>query len=74
MAKRVTRQDRVLQYMHDYGSITTLDAFRDLGITRLSAVIFELKKKGFNIDSSTEFGKNRYGEKTHFSKYFLVKE
>ena len=40
----MTQQTRVLRYMQDYGSITSLEAFRDLGITRLSGVIFDLRK------------------------------
>ena len=36
MAKR-TQADRVLEYIQKFGSITTLQAFRDLGVTRLSA-------------------------------------
>lgn len=38
-------QQRVFDYMTDFGSITTLQAFMDLGESRLSARIFELRKK-----------------------------
>ena len=37
MARR-TQADRVLEYIQKFGSITTLQAFRDLGVTRLSAI------------------------------------
>lgn len=57
--------------MRRYGSITTLDAFRDLGITRLAGVIFELRKD-YNIVSKTEESRNRYGEKTAYSRYYLA--
>lgn len=40
-------QQRVFDYMADFGSITTLQAFTDLGESRLSARIFELQKKAF---------------------------
>lgn len=40
----MTQGARVLDYMREYGSITSLEAFRDLGITRLSGVIFDLRK------------------------------
>ena len=63
------QQQRVLQYMQEFGSISSLEAFKDLGVTRLSAVIFCLKKKGHKITSETEFCKNRYGEPVHFSRY-----
>ena len=65
------QQERVLKYMMDYGSISSLEAFRDLGVTRLSAVIFCLKRKGHRITSTTEFRKNRYGEPVHFSRYVV---
>lgn len=56
--------------MRQYGSITTLEAFRDLGITRLSGVIFDLRKS-YVINSKTERSRNRYGEKTSYSRYYL---
>lgn len=44
-----THKDRILSYMKTYGCITTWDAFKDLGCTRLSAYIFNLKKDGYKI-------------------------
>lgn len=73
MAKR-TQADRVLDYIKKFGSITTLEAFRDLGVTRLSARIFELRDKGLNIDSTNVTSKNRYGENCTYAKYFIRKE
>ena len=71
---RATQCERIIQYMNDFGSITQLDAIRDLGITRLSGRIFDLKNAGYNIKSEIVYGKNRYGETTHFSKYQIVEE
>lgn len=68
------QQERVLNYMQDFGSISSLEAFKDLGVTRLSAVIFVLKRKGHVISSNTEKSKNRYGEPVHFARYRLVNE
>ena len=48
---RSTHLTRTLDYLNEFGSITTLDAFRDLGNTRLSSTIFLLRKKGYNIVS-----------------------
>ncbi len=67
------QQQRVLNYMNEFGSISSLEAFKDLGVTRLSAVIFCLKRKGYNIASKTEACKNRYGEPVRFSRYSVVK-
>ena len=73
MAKR-TQADRVLEYIQKFGSITTLEAFRDLGVTRLSARIYELRARNINIDSTSVTSKNRYGENCTYAKYYLRKE
>ena len=67
MAKR-TQADRVLAYIKTFGSITSLEAFRDLGVTRLSARIFELRARGLEIDSTSVTSKNRYGENCTYAK------
>lgn len=68
----MTHKERVLKYMRDYGSITSLEAFKDLGVTRLSAVIYRLKADGHEISSKPESTRNRYGDKVTFSRYRLV--
>ena len=65
------KEKRVLQYLEDFGSITSLDAFKDLGDTRLAATIFQLRKKGYDIISETQTSVNRYGDNVHFAKYFF---
>ena len=50
---RSTHLTRTLDYLDKFGSITTLDAFRDLGNSRLSSTIFLLRKKGHDIVSDT---------------------
>jgi hypothetical protein len=62
---------RVFDFMVEENGITSLDAFVELGETRLSARIFELKKKGVNISSETVSVQNRYGEKRSVKKYFI---
>lgn len=74
--KRLTQKDRVLRHLEDFGSITSWMAFMDYGITRLSAIIFDLKHKyDVPIDCSERVSrKNRYGEKVSFTNYKLIKE
>ncbi len=70
--KRVTHIDRVRQYLEDYGSITSWEAIREFGNTRLSATIFELRHKyGLPIKSKIEVSRNRYGDKTEFARYYI---
>lgn len=63
--------DRIIDYIGEFGSITPLEAFRDLGIMRLASRISDLKKEGYDIQSEMASGTNRYGETTHFKKYWL---
>ena len=52
-------------------SITSMEAFRNYGMTRLSGIIFVLRKRGYNIDTIMIEGKNRFGKDTRYAKYRL---
>ena len=67
----MTTKERVLNYINEFGSITTLDSIRDLGYTRLSDGIYRLKKDGIPIKDRIEHGKNRWGEDTIFKRYYI---
>lgn len=62
---------RILAYINKNGSITSMDAFRDLGITRLSARIKELREMGYDIHTVMMESENRYGEPVKYGKYIL---
>lgn len=70
----MTQEQRVLAYMREHKGITQLDATYDLGITRLSGRIFQLRGKGYVIDTEFRKGKNRYGEETRYGCYRLISE
>lgn len=63
---------RIIEYMKNRGGITSQDAFRDLGITRLSARIQELRENGYNISTIMVDDTNRYGEPVRYGVYVLV--
>ena len=70
-----TQTERVLDYIHEFGSITQLEALKDLGVMRLASRISDLKKQGHLITSSVEAVKNRYDENCYIKRYRLaVKE
>ena len=48
-----THTTRLLKYLEDYKTITSLEAIRDLGNTRLPGYIFLLKQEGYLIDTKT---------------------
>ena len=56
-----TQNRKVLEYLKTKGSITSLDAVYDLGITRLSGRIQELRNYGFNIETVMEKNVNSRG-------------
>ena len=53
--------------------ITSLRAFEKFGITRLSAVIFDLRDDGYDIKTDMIAVKNRYGDTCHVARYTLEK-
>lgn len=65
---------RIIQYMKTHKGITSQDAFMDLGITRLSARIKELRELGYNISTIMIDGINRYGEPVRYGLYKLVEK
>ena len=67
----MTQWEKVIDYIGRFGSITPLDAFRDLGITRLAAVIWQLRKDGIVVYGEMEKSKNRFGEPVKYMRYSL---
>ena len=70
---KAKQTDRVLAYIQEFGSITQLDALRDLGVFRLASRISDLKRQGYPITGKMEAVENRYGEKCYIKRY-SVKE
>ena len=74
---RETHKSRLLQYLKSYKSITSLEAIRDLGNTRLSATIYTLKDEGHNIETENTQVATRWTNKdgsrktTTVAKYTL---
>jgi len=66
-----TTQQRVFDYLCEHNSITIFEAITELGETRLSARVFELKEKGVKIDSEMVEVENRFHEKRHVKRYFI---
>ena len=73
MAQKKTQGQQVIEYIEMFGSITSMEAFADLGITRLAARIFELTEKGYDFDREQVASKNRFGENVNFTRYSLRK-
>jgi len=66
-----SQNEKVLEHIREHGSITSLEAFQEYGITRISGRIYDLKEMGHNIISKDEKGKNRDGKTVRYSRYSL---
>lgn len=67
-------KQRLLDYLKKKGSITTMEAIQELGNTRLSEYIRQLRVDGYVIKNEPQKGMNRFGEKVHFDKFVLKEE
>lgn len=63
----------VIDYLKKNKSITTQKAFA-LGITRLSSIIYRLRKRGYEITTELIKGKDRYGTDCTYGIFTLLSE
>ena len=70
----MTQFEIIKNHLEKYHTITSMEAFKRYGITRLSATIFNLRAEGNRIVTEYQTSKNRYGEKTTYAVYRLVKD
>lgn len=68
---KATQAQRVLDYIDTFGSITQLEALKDLGVMRLASRISDLKKQGYPIQSETITVQNRFEEDCYIKRYSL---
>ena len=69
---KATQADRVLDYIEEWGSITQLEALRDLGVMRLAARMSEIIRDGVPIEKTMEASQNRYGQVVRYARYRRV--
>ena len=63
------QQFDIIYFLHFHGSITPMNAFSSLDITKLSTRISEMKQIGIEFDQEYESRKNRYGKTVHYMRY-----
>lgn len=63
--------EKVLKYIKKFGSITSAEAMKELGVYRLASRINELRYRGENIKDEWLTSKNRYGEKIRYKRYYI---
>ncbi len=71
MSERLSQRKVVLDWLASGKGITSKDAFEAIGATRLSAIIFDLRRRGYRIESKKRAGVDRFGNKCQFVEYVL---
>lgn len=70
----MNQKDRIVDYIKRFGSITSIQAYVDLGITQLGARIDELERSGYSFYKEWCEGKNRFNEPIKYKKYSFAME
>ena len=65
----LTQISDILTHLQEKGSITSLEAIYDYGASRLSAIIYVLRNRGYIIDTIQEKGKTRYNRPCKWARY-----
>ena len=70
--KTTTQKEDILQELKTYNCITSWVAFQEYGITRLSAIIYNLRHEGYTIVSIPKKFKSRRGRYGRYVEYRLI--
>ena len=63
---------KVKEHLIEIGYITSLEAIQLYGVTRLSSIIFNLRKRGMNIETVMTDFVDKYGDKSKYAVYTLM--
>jgi hypothetical protein len=63
--------ERLHAHLNQFGSITPLVAWTELGIYRLSDAVYKLRKQGVKIETAYVDIKNQFEETCHVAKYII---
>ena len=69
---KTSQCDRIIAYINEFGSITQLEALRDLGCFRLASRINDLKRQGYPVRREMITVTNRYNEPVSIARYSLA--
>lgn len=70
----MTQHEQILTYIRTFGSISPMEAFADLGITKLATRVSEMRKEGISFIKEPITTKNRFGRSAIFMRYKLDDE
>lgn len=67
----MTKTQAVLEWLRTHQSITSMEAIENFGATRLSAIVFNLRRRGHDIDMVWRDGTDRFGNHMRYGVYYL---
>lgn len=65
----MTQAEAIKEYIAEKGSITPMEAFYELGITKLATRISEMKRRGEKFKTTYIEHETKYGHKVRYAKY-----
>ena len=71
---KMTQGEAILEYLKHHKTISPMEAFSELGITKLATRVSELIRDGYKITKTPTSSKNRYGETVRYMTYALEKK
>ena len=75
MENKITQKSVILDHLRRFGNIEPLTAFREYGVYRLSAVIYDLKHEGHTITTEMSKSVSRItGKPVYFANYILKED
>lgn len=66
-----TQISSIVDFMLTHAGITSLQAIQKFGATRLSGIIYTLKKQGYNIEDKWITVETRFG-KARVKRYYIL--
>ena len=70
----MNKTNKVQLHLIENGSITSWEAIKEYGATRLSSIIFNLRKRGMNIETIMTDFVDKYGDKSKYAVYTLMED
>lgn len=70
----MNQRKAIKDYLLQGYALTSMEAFNMFGATRLSAIIFDLKKQGMDIESRRIPVRTRFEKDVYVAEYRLRKE
>lgn len=67
----MTQMQAIKDHLKTKRKITSMEAIKFYGCTRLSDKIFRLRKAGWKIETQNTIGRTRYGTFTVYATYIL---